>query len=357
MSFAHDLVNAIKDQDMTVAADGLSAGELSGFVDTNCFMLNAVLSGSLYGGVPGNRVTAFAGDPATGKTFFAIATVKSFLDHNPEGVVIYYDTESAVNKSMFEERGIDPKRVIIAEPETIEDFKTKAMKMLSAYKAKKDAGDAPPMMMVLDSLGMLSTEKEMEDSESGKNVRDMTKSQMLKAAFRVLTLRCAKVDVPLILTNHVYEVIGQMYASKEMGGGGGAKYAASTIAFLSKAKDRDKDNKQVGNIITITMNKSRFTKENSKAKVKLDFVKGLDKWYGMLEFAVEHGIAVKPSGKTYAFPANGDVDKGSFASKIYAEPEKYFTPAVMAEMEAKVGEVFKYGGGDEDEMDEEIAEA
>lgn len=207
MSFFKDLVEEMKDEDTTLAVDGLGSAEFSGCIDTGSYILNAALSGSLYGGVPNNKVTAFAGESATGKTYFVLGVVKSFLEQNPDAGCIYYDTEAAVTKGMMESRGIDTKRVIISEPDTIQRFRTHAMKVLESYE--KIAEDKrPPMMMVLDSLGLLSTSKEVEDIGEGKETRDMTKSQVIKAAFRVLTLKLARVQVPLLVTNHVYEVIG-----------------------------------------------------------------------------------------------------------------------------------------------------
>lgn len=96
--FFRNLAEEVKDIDTNILADGENAAEFSGYIDTGCYMLNAVLSGSIYGGVPNNKVTAFAGDPATGKTFFVLSAVRQFLDSNPKSGVVYYDTEAAVTK-------------------------------------------------------------------------------------------------------------------------------------------------------------------------------------------------------------------------------------------------------------------
>ena len=216
--FFKSLVKELKDPNTSLLEDGLSSAEFSGCIDTGSFILNAVLSGSLYGGVPNNKITAFAGESATGKTFFVLGVVKQFLEDNPTGGVVYYDTEAAVTKEMMSKRGVDTKRVIIAEPDTIERFRTHAMKILDSYE-KQPKESRPPMMMVLDSLGLLSTNKEVEDVTEGKDVRDMTKSQVIKGAFRVLTLKLAQVGVPMLVTNHVYELVGSYVPTKEMGGG------------------------------------------------------------------------------------------------------------------------------------------
>ncbi len=213
--FFRNIVNELKDDNTTMAEDGLNSSEFSGTIDTGSYILNAALSGSIYGGIPNNKITAFAGESATGKTFFAMGIVKRFLDDNPEGAVFYFDTEAAVTKSMMETRGIDVKRVIISEPETIQKFRHTILQIIDNY-SKTAENKRPPMMMVLDSLGQLSTTKEVEDTSSGAETRDMTKAQVLKATFRVLNLKLAKINVPLLITNHVYEVVGCLDGSQNV---------------------------------------------------------------------------------------------------------------------------------------------
>ncbi len=334
--FLRELIKEIKDEDTSLAADGAGSAEFGGFIDTGSYALNAVLSGSLFGGVPDNKVTAFAGESATGKTYFVLGVVRSFLEKHPKGAVVYYDTEAAVTKQMMEERGIDTNRVIIAEPDTIQKFKTHALKLLDAYEQKEEAA-RPPMMFVLDSLGMLSTSKEMEDSLEGKDTRDMTKAQIIKAVFRVLTLKLAKVRIPMLVTNHVYELVGSYVPTKELGGGTGLKYAASTIAMLSKRKEKDGTD-VVGNIVKIKMYKSRLSKENSQIEVLLTYAKGLDRYYGLLELAEKYGIFKKVSTR-YQLPDGTSV----FGKNINEDPEKYYTEEVMKLLENAVQQEFKYG--------------
>ena len=340
MSFFRDLINEIKDEDTTIAADGAGSAEFGGFIDTGSYILNAVLSGSIYGGIPDNKITAFAGESATGKTYFVLGVVRAFLDKNPDGAVVYYDTEAAVTKGMMEARGIDTNRVILAEPDTIQKFRTHALKMLEAFD-KHPIDKRPPMMMVLDSLGLLSTTKEMEDSTEGKETRDMTKAQTIKATFRVLTLKLAKVKVPMLVTNHVYEMVGSYIPQKEMGGGSGLKYAASTIAYLGKKKERDGD-EIVGNIIKVNMHKSRLSKENSKVEVLLTYDKGLDKYYGLLDLAEKHKIFNKVSTR-YELPDGSKV----FGKTINENPEKYYTEEIMKRLEAAAKTEFSYGVNNE----------
>jgi RecA/RadA recombinase len=339
-TFFRNLVEQIKDEDTSIAADGVGSAEFSGTIDSGSYIMNAVLSGSLYGGIPNNKITAFAGESATGKTFFVLGIVKSFLDSNPNAGVVYYDTEAAVTKGMMEDRGIDTQRVVLAEVDTVQKFRHHALKMIEAYEKVKEK-DRPPMMFVLDSLGLLSSTKEMEDTMEGKETRDMTKAQIIKAAFRVLTLKLAKVKVPMLVTNHVYASIGSMFPSNEIAGGSGLKYAASTIAMLSKRKEKD-GNEVIGNIIHVKMYKSRLSKENKMVDVLLTYKDGLDRYYGLLELAERHGIFKKVSTR-YEMPDGTKV----FGKTINDNPEKYFTSDVMASLELAANKEFTYGAGEE----------
>ena len=343
MSFLTDMVKGI--DNTSLLSEGGNSSEFSGSIDTGSYILNAAISGSIHGGVPNNKITAFAGESATGKTFFVLGILKQFLLDNKEGGVIYFDTEAAVTKQMMEERGIDTKRVVISEPSSIEEFRTNATRILTSYI---DQGkSAPPMMMVLDSLGMLSSNKELADTEAGTDKRDMTKSQLLRGTFRVLSLKLAKANVPLLVTNHVYDVIGAYIPTKEISGGSGLKYAASSIVMLGKKKDKDGTD-VIGNIIKVTMHKSRFTKEQKKVEVKLSYTSGLDRYYGLLDLAEKYDIIKKVSTR-YELPDGRKV----FGKAINANPEEYFTDEIMARLEEAANKEFKYGSVGADEVIEE----
>lgn len=339
--FFRNLVEDLKDEDTVIAADGTGSAEYTGSIDTGSYILNAALSGSLNGGVPNNKVTAFAGESATGKTFFVLGVVQNFLKNNPDAGVVYYDTEAAVTKEMMESRGIDTKRVILAEPDTIQNFRTHALNVIDNY-SKQPVDRRPPMMFVLDSLGLLSTTKEMEDTADGKETRDMTKAQVIKATFRVLTLKLAKVKIPMLVTNHVYDVVGSYVPMKEIGGGSGLKYAASTIVMLGKKKDKEGTD-LVGNIIKATMFKSRLSKEGKMVEVKLSFEKGLNRHFGLIDLGVKHGIFKQVSTRI-------ELPDGTkqYAKTIYNEPEKYFTEEIMDQLEVAAKKEFMYGASDEE---------
>ena len=172
---------------------------------------------------------------------------KQFLEDNPDSAVIYFESESAITKEMIEERGIDSNRVVIVPVVTVQQFRTQSINIFDRY-LETEEDDRPPNDVCLDSLGMLSTTKEIEDTADGKETKDMTRAQITKGAFRVLTLKLGRAKVPMIVTNHTYDVIGSMFPQKEMGGGSGLKYAASSIIYLSKRKEKE-GSEIIGNII------------------------------------------------------------------------------------------------------------
>ena len=346
MSFIKDLVKSSGNEYANIVSDGVAAGDVDTFVDTGSYDFNALLSGSLYGGLPSNKITAIAGESATGKTFFALGMVKQFLEDNPESAVIYFESESAISKQMIEERGIDSNRMVIVPVVTVQEFRKQAISILDKYlETPKDK--RPPMMMCLDSLGMLSTTKEIEDTAEGKETRDMTRAQVVKGAFRVLTLKLGRAGVPMIVTNHTYDVIGSMFPQKEMGGGSGLKYAASSIIYLSKKKEKE-GTEVVGNIIHCKNAKSRLTVENRIVDVRLSYDKGLDRYYGLLDLALASGIFEKSSTRIKL--PNG---KTEFGKTINNNPEKYFTEDVMKRLETVVEGYFKYGNENRTDDSEE----
>ena len=334
MSFLKDIVKEIDNEYATIVADGVAAGDTGSFIDTGSYIFNGLVSGSIYKGVPGNKITAIAGESSTGKTFFCLGIVRHFLESNPDGGVIYFESESALSKDMIESRNIDSKRMIIVPVTTVQEFRTQAIKILDTYMKDKNQ---PPMMMVLDSLGMLSTSKEMEDSEAGKETRDMTRAQVVKAIFRVLTLKLGKANVPLIVTNHTYDVVGAYMPTKEMGGGSGLKYAASNIIYLSKSKEKD-GKEVVGNIIKAKLAKSRLAKENSQVSIRLYYdQRGLDRYYGLLELGEKYGVFERKGNRIVIG------DDSVYPSVVYKDPEKYITPEILQALDECAQKEFSYG--------------
>jgi len=345
-----DYLAATGNEFAAIAEDGIAAGDVSGFIDTGSYSLNALISGSLYGGIASGKGLGLAAESSVGKTFLALAAVYQFLKLNPDGLVIIFESESAISKKMMQERGLDTTRIGVVPVVTLQEFRNQAIKIISNYE-KEDPKKRKKLMFVLDSLGMLSTDKEITDAEEGKNVKDMTRASLVRSAFRVITLRLGRADIPLIITNHVYANVTSFVGGNEVSGGGGFKYAASTILTMTKAQDKDGDTVR-GAIVTCTTYKSRLTQEKLKAKTRILYKGGLDRYYGLLPIAEEAGVVRKVSTK-YEF-----VDDGTkaFEKSINNDGAKYWTKSRLEAVEEYVKVKFTYDSsqeGDEEVEDNE----
>ena len=330
--FLDDLINVSGNEYASKVSDGM-LGKVNDYIDTGSYILNALLSGSIYRGLPSNKITAFAGESATGKTFFILGIVKQFLIDNPTGGVLYFESESALTPEMIEERKIDSTRFIQLPVATIQDFAQQASRVVDKHIENSEA----PLLLCLDSLGMLSTAKEVEDITTGANKVDMTKARIVKGAFRVLTLKLAKAGIPLLVTNHTYKQVGAMFPQDIMGGGSGLQYAASSIVFLSKRKEKVGTD-VIGNVIHCKNFKSRLAKENKKVDVLLTYDQGLNRHYGLLDLAEKYDIIKKVSTR-YEMPDGIKV----FGKQIMEDPEKYFTDDIMEKLEIAAQKEFQYG--------------
>jgi len=336
VNFLSDIVKEIDNEYAGLVADGVAAGDTTSYIDTGSYIFNALVSGSIYGGIPSNKITALAGESSTGKTFYCLGIVKHFLDMDPDAGVIYFESESAISKNMIESRKIDSKRMVIVPVTTVQEFRQQAIKIIDKYLQMPEES-RQPMMFVLDSLGMLSTSKEIEDTEAGKETRDMSRAQVVKSIFRVLTLKLGKANVPMIVTNHTYDVIGSYVPTKEMGGGSGLKYAASTIIYLSKKKEKD-GKEVIGNIIKAKTAKSRLSKENTVVETRLYYdERGLDRYFGLLELGEKYGVFQRV-GNRIKFG-----ESSVYPKSILSDPEKYFTPEIMVMLDKAAEQEFSYG--------------
>ena len=335
LNFLSDLQEIIKEVGGEYAQLASEIKEDETYVDTGSYIFNALVSGSIFGGVSGNKITGLVGESGCGKTFYALAVVKNFLENNPDGYCLYFDTESAITKSLLESRGVDISRVVVLNVVTVEEFRTKALKAVDIY-LKKDESERNPCMFVLDSLGMLSTNKEITDTLAEKDTRDMTKSQVIKGAFRMLTLKLGQANIPMIVTNHVYDSMS-MYSPKEISGGSGMKYSASTIVYLSKSKEKD-GKEVIGAIIRAKTYKSRLSRENQEVETRLYYdERGLDRYYGLLELGEIGGLWKNVAGR---YEING---KKIYGKEILKKPEEYFTEEVMQKLDEIAKREFSYG--------------
>lgn len=333
------------------AAEGLIS-DVEDYVDTGSYMFNALLSGSIYGGLPGNKIVGFAGPSSTGKTMLTLYIIKNFLDMNKNNFIVYFDSEAAIDTKTLKSLNMDLTRFFHVPIASVEDFHTQAIGLVEEVKEynAKNEKEKKHIMMILDSLGQLPSRKESEDAKNDDFKSDMgRRAASIKSAMRTLTMKLALLHIPLIITTHTYDSMNA-YASKGISGGSGYMYAGSEVIELTARKDKNDDgNEVVGVIMTATSRKSRITPQHKKVEIKLDFKKGLDKYHGLLDFAVENGI-FKKDGKKIETKLNND---RYFAKEIEKDPVKFFPKEVLDEIESAIKVEFNYGGP-EISLDEEV---
>lgn len=342
MDFLKSVVKDFGAEYAAVAAD-ITENEI--FVDTGSYVLNALISGSIFGGISQNKISMLGAPQASGKTFIALSVVRNFLDKNPKGICLYFDTEHAITKKMLVERNLDVNRIAIIRLVTIEEFRQKALKAVDIY-TKTPESERNPCIMVLDSLGNLSTNKEIGDTLAEKDTRDMTKAALVKGAFRMLTLKLGQANIPLIVNNHVYDTMA-LYGGKTMSGGSGALYSSSTVLEISKSKEKE-GTEVTGVIMRFKTVKSRFSKENQTTEVRLYYdERGLDRYYGLIELAEEGGIIPRIGNR---YEING---KKLARKTILESPEEYFTQELLEQIDEYAKTKFLYGMSAKTEESEE----
>lgn len=319
--------------------------EVTEWIHTGNYHLNACVSGSLFGGWPNNRSCSIAGPSGTGKTFLMLNSVREAI--NMGYSVIYYDSEAAVDKEQMEKFGIDTSKVNYQPMNTVQDFRTSVTTITQKMQeVKRRGGDIPKIMIVLDSAGNLATQKEIDDAASGSEKADMTRSKILKSIFRIIMTPLADLKIPFLFTNHTYQT--QDFISRQIAGGGtGPQYAASIVLMLNKAQLKDGADK-VGIIVTAKPDKNRFAKP-TPIKFHLNFSEGMNPYVGLEQYAtwdicgitkgtIEKGKKVpKASARGWICEHLDEVvsNKDFFTAKV-------FTQEVLERIEKHIQPIFNY---------------
>lgn len=319
--------------------------EVTEWIDTGNYHLNACVSGSLFGGWPNNRSCSIAGPSGTGKTYLILNSVKRAIDMGYN--VIFYDSEAAVDKSLMVKFGIDVSKVNYQPINTVQEFRTSVTSITGRMQeVKRAGGKTPKIMMILDSAGNLATAKEIEDARSGSEKSDMTRSKVLKSIFRIIMTPMADLKIPFLFTNHTYQT--QDFISRQVAGGGtGPEYAASIVLFLNKAQLKEGGEK-AGIIVTAKPNKNRFAKPHP-IKFHLHFSEGMNRYVGLENYIdwEDIGIArgnIEKGVKTPKATARGWICKHLDETVSNAEffTDKVFTQEVLEKIDKKIYDLFNY---------------
>jgi hypothetical protein len=259
-------------------------------IQTKIPVLNLLQSGEIDGGF-GPGLTIWAGPSKHFKTSFVLCNMKAYLDKYPDAVVLFYDSEFGTPQSYFMSFGIPMDRVVHTPIKNVEELKFDIMKQLDGLTR----GDR--VFIAIDSIGNLASKKEVDDALEGKSVADMSRAKAFKSLFRMVTPHLAMKDLPMHIVAHTYDTM-EMYSKKILSGGTGLYYSADNIYIVGRQQNKD-GTEVVGYNFVLNVEKSRYVREKSKIPIEVTFEKGISRWSGLLDLAIETGHVVKPSNGWY----------------------------------------------------------
>lgn len=333
------------------------------WIDTGSYGLNAIISGSCFGGIPKGRVTMLAGESMTGKSLFV---QKMAANAQKAGLhVVIFDTESAIDPEGATRLGLDISKVKYVPCITIEQTRNDIYKLLTSIKEKKLEGK---FFIVIDSLGNLQSELDIKRMEKESTSSDSgTKARAMKTLLQTCTNLGAVTGTTFVITNHVYDDPMAMYPSieKNMPGGKAVVYLPSVTVQLARKPLKDDGGKTVGNsalavgqksysgiIIRALTRKNRFIKQYLEIEMYLSFASGLDRYYGLLDLAVGMGVIIQ-SGSTYSL---ADGTKLGYA-KSWRSNKELWEKTIIPGIEGKIKAEWSYGNKENDEIPDEGIEA
>ena len=261
-------------------------------ISTRIPLLNLALSGKLNGGLPAG-IIQIAAPPKHFKTNFMIELMHAFQEENKgkDYLIVLYDSELGSTIEYYEKMGIDTSKVDHRPIKSVEELRSDCANLLNDI----ESGDL--VLICVDSIGMLRSNKETEDAKKEHDAADFSRAKALKSFFRIITGESAIKQIPIVIVNHSYQTM-ELYAKEVAAGGRGAQYAAHTLLFISKAQEKD-DKDLVGFRFTVRAALSRYVKENSTFPITVFFGEGIDKYSGIFDYAVALGYIEQASQGWY----------------------------------------------------------
>jgi len=259
-------------------SDGAGVSEITDYISTGNYLLNAAFTGSLFKGIPNNRSIELCGPSGTGKSYLSLNIIREA--QKKDYFVIFYDSENAVDSKLCESFGVDLSKLRYEPVQTVQEFRTSVTQVVDTLIEAKDAGKSiPKLFIVLDSIGNLATQKEISDAIAGAEKQDMSRAKVIKSIFRILMSKLGIIGGTFLFTNHIY-LTQDLFAQQVAGGGTGAEYGASAIMFLNKAKLKEGGAEQTGIIVTAKPNKNRFAKPNT-VRFHISYNHGMNPYVGL----------------------------------------------------------------------------
>ena len=325
------------------------------WIDTGSYALNAIISGSIHGGVPKGRVTLLAGESMSGKSLFV---QKILANAQKQGLIpVIFDTENSIDPVGAQRLGLDISKVKYVPCITIEQTRNAIYKFLNSIKEKNLEGK---FIIAIDSLGNLQSELEYSRMDKESVSADMgTKARAMKSLMQTCTNLGALTKTTIICTNHIYDNPAEMFPSieKNMPGGKSVVYLPSVTVQIARKPMKSDEGKTVDNDIAVGQKsyagvilraltrKNRFIKQYLETEMYLSFANGLDRYYGLIDLLVGMGIVIQ-AGATYQLPDGTKL--GYF--KNFRKDSNLWENTLLPQLEAKIKTEWSYSTETADEI-------
>jgi RecA/RadA recombinase len=288
-------------------------------IPTSIPIMNIALSGRLDGGLS-SGLTMFAGPSRHFKTNYALLLVATYLEYYKDAVCIFYDTEFGSPSKYLASFGIDTSRVLHTPILDIEQLKIDLRNQLEGIQK----GDH--VIIIIDSIGNAASKKEMEDSLSGHTTTDMTRAKSLKSLFRVVGPHLNMKHIPMVVINHSYQTL-ELYSKTVVSGGTGAMYNSDSVFVIGRQQDKNSQKEVTGWNFTIKVEKSRYVKERSELNLSVSYDKGIERYSGLLEIALEskHVVSIKKGKYSRVNIETGEIENKEWSEKNTNTAE-FWTP-------------------------------
>jgi RecA/RadA recombinase len=328
-------------KDITKSIEGLSIGfhDPTDWVSTGNYALNYLISGDFKRGVPLGKVTVFAGESGSGKSF--ICSGNLVRNAQQQGIfVVLIDSENALDESWLHALGVDTseEKLLKLNMAMIDDVAKIISTFMKDYKALPEE-DRPKVLFVVDSLGMLMSPTEVNQFDAGEIKGDMgRKPKALKALVTNCVNMFGSCNVGLVATNHTYASQDPYSPDPIVSGGSGFVYASSILVAMKKLKlKEDEDGNKTSEVLGIRAGckimKTRYAKPFEDIQIQIPYETGMNPYSGFFDLIESRGLITKEGNRYSYVDLNGEIHK--YFRKEWNKNENGIMDLVMSEFAEK----------------------
>lgn len=292
------------------------------------------------GGFASSKISEIFGPNKSGKSELAQLVVEKFLFDNPDGIVQYFDQETALDDKKFKQNPIFRcGRLIVRKGKTMEGCFNSIKKTASVLEKTKSTR---PVLYVFDSIASIETEEEAK-KEIGKSTY-APQARVLSTALRKIRGILLKTNAHLLLINQIRDKPGEMFNTTDSACGNAIKfYADYRIKMVNIGGFKFKTEAGTppdGFKIQITTVKNKRVVPMRKVEVPLlfhrvaGFRSGLSDIWSLWDAFKDHGFLKKyKSGGTYVFATEREDWSKQVIRKI--DFIRIYTDSLVGDQETK----------------------